>query len=57
MIAAMSDDPRALGLRLNARLTEAGLDPLDPPIIRRFEDYLSLILRWNAKHEFDCDSG
>lgn len=49
MIAAMSDDPRALGLRLNARLTEAGLDPLDPPIIRRFEDYLSLILRWNAK--------
>jgi 16S rRNA (guanine527-N7)-methyltransferase len=37
------------GARLNVLLTEAGLDPLDSELDRKFENYLSLILRWNAR--------
>ncbi len=35
------------GLRLNARLVEAGLEPLDDETASRFEAYLSLFIRWN----------
>ncbi len=34
---------------LNARLAEAGLDPLDEQTASRFSDYVSLFLRWNAR--------
>jgi 16S rRNA (guanine527-N7)-methyltransferase len=34
--------------RLNALLAEAGLERLDAEQAQRFEDYLSLILRWSA---------
>jgi 16S rRNA (guanine527-N7)-methyltransferase len=37
------------GLRLNARLVEAGLEPLDDETASRFEAYLSLFLRWNDR--------
>jgi 16S rRNA (guanine527-N7)-methyltransferase len=37
------------GVRLNAALAEAGLEPLDEKTTHRFEDYLSLILRWNVR--------
>ena len=37
------------GVRLNALLAEAGLAPLDAVLAGRFEDYLSLLLRWNAR--------
>jgi 16S rRNA (guanine527-N7)-methyltransferase len=36
-------------LRLNALLIEAGLPPLELGQCRRFEGYLSLLLRWNAR--------
>jgi 16S rRNA (guanine527-N7)-methyltransferase len=35
--------------RLNALLAEAGLAPLDAAQSQAFEDYLSLLLRWNAR--------
>lgn len=38
-----------VGSRLNTLLVEAGLEPLEPTQIRRFEEYLSLLIRWNAK--------
>ncbi|MFY9854837.1 MAG: 16S rRNA (guanine(527)-N(7))-methyltransferase RsmG [Terracidiphilus sp.] len=41
-----SNPPRTL---LNALLTQAGLDPLDQVLSQRFQDYLSLLLRWNAR--------
>jgi len=34
---------------LNALLAEAGLEPLDEQTARRFGDYASLFLRWNAR--------
>lgn len=37
------------GQRLNALLEEAGLAPLNPELARRFESYLSLFIRWNAR--------
>jgi 16S rRNA (guanine527-N7)-methyltransferase len=37
------------GERLNVLLAQAGLAPVDPEVAGRFEDYLSLILRWNAR--------
>ena len=40
---------RDTGLRLNAILAEAGLDPLDQQTASRFEGYLSLYLRWNTR--------
>jgi 16S rRNA (guanine527-N7)-methyltransferase len=45
----MSDEAHPVGNRLNALLTEAGLAPLDAAQTVRFEDYLSLLLRWNAR--------
>jgi 16S rRNA (guanine527-N7)-methyltransferase len=45
----MSEEADSTGVRLNALLTEAGLDPLDVTLTGRFEDYLSLLLRWNAR--------
>lgn len=36
-------------IRLNALLAEAGLEPVDHETAERFENYLSLILRWNAR--------
>jgi len=37
------------GLRLNALLTESGLEPLDTVLTEQFENYLLLLLRWNAR--------
>ena len=36
-------------VRLNTLLAGAGLEPLDAALAGRFEDYLSLILRWNTR--------
>jgi 16S rRNA (guanine527-N7)-methyltransferase len=35
--------------RLNALLTEVGQQPLDPALAERFQEYLSLFVRWNAR--------
>jgi 16S rRNA (guanine527-N7)-methyltransferase len=35
--------------RLNAMLEEAGIEPLEAETAGKFENYLSLILRWNAR--------
>ena len=45
----MSESSAAFGLRLNALLIQAGLDPLDPALTDRFESYLVLLMRWNAR--------
>jgi 16S rRNA (guanine527-N7)-methyltransferase len=45
----MSERSIPAGARLNAFLAEAGLAPLDNSQADRFEEYLSLILRWNAR--------
>jgi 16S rRNA (guanine527-N7)-methyltransferase len=45
----MSESSEAFGQKLNAFLGEAGLDLLDPALANRFQDYLSLLLRWNAR--------
>jgi 16S rRNA (guanine527-N7)-methyltransferase len=45
----MSDAFMAVGLRLNELLVEADTDPLDPQSLQGFEQYLALILRWNAR--------
>jgi len=45
----MSEEATSTGLRLNALLAEAGLAALDSLLIHQFEQYLSLILRWNAR--------
>ncbi len=45
----MSEETEGAGLRLNALLAEAGLAALDGGLTRRFEDYLGLLLRWNAR--------
>jgi 16S rRNA (guanine527-N7)-methyltransferase len=37
------------GVRLNALLAQAGLEPLDETTTIQFESYVSLILRWNAR--------
>lgn len=39
----------AAGTRLNALLQEAGLAPLGAELLGRFETYLSLFVRWNAR--------
>jgi len=38
-----------VGVRLNALLSEAGLERVDSVLAGRFEDYLSLFIRWNAR--------
>ena len=45
----MSEGSIPAGTRLNALLAEAGLAPLGSVLAGRFEEYLSLILRWNAR--------
>ncbi len=45
----MSEEESAHGLRLNVLLAEAGLAPLDAPLLARFEQYLSLLVRWNTR--------
>jgi 16S rRNA (guanine527-N7)-methyltransferase len=45
----MSEGAGAARLKLNALLTETGQRQLDSEVGRRFEDYLLLILRWNAR--------
>jgi 16S rRNA (guanine527-N7)-methyltransferase len=37
------------GAQLNALLERAGIDQLKPEIASRFEIYLSLLIRWNAR--------
>jgi 16S rRNA (guanine527-N7)-methyltransferase len=55
MSPEMSESPRVrsagapAGARLNALLAAAGLQPLDAATTARFEAYLALLLRWNAK--------
>ena len=45
----MGESENAAGARLNALLVQAGYDPLDAALTSRFEAYLSLIIRWNAR--------
>jgi 16S rRNA (guanine527-N7)-methyltransferase len=45
----MSEGVSLRSLRLNALLQESGLAPVDAEPAVRFEDYLSLFLRWNAR--------
>jgi len=40
-------DPSETRTRLQELLTSAGLTPLDEETARRFEDYISLFIRWN----------
>jgi 16S rRNA (guanine527-N7)-methyltransferase len=42
-------EPGETRTRLNAFLTAAGLTPLDDATAGRFEEYLSLFLRWRAR--------
>jgi len=43
------DENNRVGMRLNRLLAEAGMEPLDDQLLQRFEELLSLILRWNAR--------
>jgi 16S rRNA (guanine527-N7)-methyltransferase len=45
----MSEETGGAGLRLNALLAEGGLAALDGGLTKRFEEYLGLLLRWNAR--------
>jgi len=45
----MHEASQSVPLRLNALLTEAGLEAVDSALAGRFEAYLSLLLRWNAR--------
>jgi 16S rRNA (guanine527-N7)-methyltransferase len=45
----MSEPPNPAGTRLNALLAEAGQVPLDAVLTQRFEELLSLFIRWNAR--------
>jgi len=49
MIECVSEAPNPAGSRLNALLAKASLSPLDPAQSKRFDDYLALLLRWNAR--------
>lgn len=50
MTAKHSVEPSVAGIsQLNADLARAGLPTIDRSLEDRFETYLSLILRWNAK--------
>ena len=43
------DQEESTGNRLNGILADRGLDQLDPIQTKGFEEYLSLLLRWNAR--------
>jgi 16S rRNA (guanine527-N7)-methyltransferase len=45
----MSEGNRSAGMRLNTLLVEADLESLEPGTTQQFENYLSLLLRWNAR--------
>jgi len=45
----MKADSDSAGVRLNALLAKAGQEPLNPVQAVRFEELLSLILRWGAR--------
>jgi len=45
----MSEAEKPVGVRLNELLAENGLKTLDAAQTHHFEDYLSLLLRWNAR--------
>lgn len=45
----MAEAPEIAGVRLNELLVAAGLPALDARQSQRFEAYLSLLLRWNAR--------
>jgi 16S rRNA (guanine527-N7)-methyltransferase len=45
----MSEEEGSAGMRLNALLVAARVDPLDAEQTGRFEEYLSLLVRWNAR--------
>src|SRR5579863_5227634 len=45
----MNESSAAFGLKLNALLSRAGLDPLDRDLAGQFESYLALLMRWNAR--------
>jgi 16S rRNA (guanine527-N7)-methyltransferase len=45
----MSESSDAIQLRMNTLLAEAGQPPVDSVLSQGFENYLSLILRWNAR--------
>lgn len=45
----MSDGKKTVEVRLNELLAEVGLEPLEPAVAQKFESYLSLIIRWNAR--------
>jgi len=45
----MNEPDSSARARLNELLRDAGQVPLDPEKSRRFEAYLSLILRWNSR--------
>jgi len=45
----VSEGAHSVGVRLNALLSEAGLERVDSVLAGRFEDYLSLFIRWNAR--------
>jgi 16S rRNA (guanine527-N7)-methyltransferase len=45
----MKETVRPAGERLEEMLKEAGLEPLGFSVLERFEKYLALLLRWNAK--------
>jgi 16S rRNA (guanine527-N7)-methyltransferase len=45
----MSEGENPRNFRLNVLLAEAGLEPLREAEARRFENYLSLFVRWNSR--------
>jgi len=45
----VGDSSEAIGVRLNEKLADAGLDRLDSAVATRFGDYCTLLLRWNAR--------
>jgi 16S rRNA (guanine527-N7)-methyltransferase len=45
----MNEGKVSAGVRLNVLLVESGLLPVDEALERRFEEYLSLVLRWNGR--------
>jgi 16S rRNA (guanine527-N7)-methyltransferase len=45
----MSDEGQTAGARLNVLLASAGLKPLETAQSVSFEEYLSLLLRWNTR--------
>jgi 16S rRNA (guanine527-N7)-methyltransferase len=49
VLARKAESSHRIGVRLNELLAEANLEPLDSELLARFEDYLSLLLRWNAR--------